>query len=147
MKAQDLMTRDVWSCHEDTSLQDVAKIMFEREVGVVPIVDSEHRLKGIVTDRDICIRAVSQGKDLQSKVSEIITKSLHFVSGDADADEIEAVMKEYRIRRLPVVDENRKLKGLITLGDLAKHIHGLWKEHHLAETLEAVSSGPESDTF
>ncbi|NLW86969.1 MAG: CBS domain-containing protein [Planctomycetes bacterium] len=147
MKAQDLMTRDVWSCTEDTSIQEAAKMMFEREVGALPIVDSEHRLKGMLTDRDICCRAVGQGKGFSTPVSEIMSKALHFVNDQTDIEEVESVMKEYKIRRLPVVDENRKLKGIISIGDLATHLHGLWKEHHVAETLEAVSTGPESSKF
>lgn len=141
MKAQDIMTTEhLWVSQDDSNLCKVAQIMSDHNVGSVPVVDAEGKLVGIVTDRDVCCRGVAQERSPTTPVREIMSESLHFVNEDAGLNEIEDIMRRYRIRRLPIVDANRKLLGIISLGDLAKHVHGLLKEHRLAETLEAVSS-------
>lgn len=141
MKARDIMTSDhLWASAESDTIQRVAEIMCEHSVGAVPVLDDQGRLEGIVTDRDVCCRIVAARKPLDTPVGEIMSTSVQTVFPDASLKEIEAVMRDFRIRRLPVVDEESKLLGFISIGDIARHVHGLIKDRSVAEVLEAVSS-------
>jgi CBS domain-containing protein len=140
MKARDLMTGDqVWTCTEATTIAQAARMMAEHDVGALPILDNFGRLSGIVTDRDICCKAVGQGKQLETPVTEIMSRPVHSVHPDADLREIERLMQQYRVRRVPVVDDQQQLIGFISLADMARKAHGILKEHSLAQTLELVS--------
>ncbi len=142
MKAREIMTRDhIWVCSETATAKEAAELMLERNVGFIPVVDMDGLLEGVVTDRDICCRLVALGHSYNTPVREIMSESLYYIDSEASLEQIEQLMSEHKIRRLPVVDHSRHLQGVISLGDLSKHCHGLLKEHHLAETLEAVSSG------
>lgn len=141
MKARDLMTtHELWTCNDSTDCRQAARMMAEYNVGSLPIVDLDDRLVGIVTDRDICCRLVAEGKSYETPVGEIMTTSVQTCTPDADFKEIEAIMREHQVRRLPVVDERQRIQGLISLADLASHCHGFFQERHVAEVLEAVSS-------
>ena len=141
MNAREIMeSNEVWACAETDDCRHVARMMAEHDVGSIPLLDKEGRLDGIVTDRDICCRIVAEGRSFETPARDVMSSPVFTCSPDADLREIEAIMRENKIRRLPVVDDDRKLRGFISLGDLARHCHGLWKEHHLAEVLESVSS-------
>ena len=141
MKAHDLMAaHEVWACAETSDCRQVAEMMAEHNVGSIPVLDTEGRLEGIVTDRDLCCRVIAKGRSFETPIREIMTPSVHTVSPETSLGEIESLMKQYRIRRLPVVDSDNRLQGFISLGDLARHCHGPLKEHHLAEVLESVST-------
>lgn len=141
MKAHDLMAaHEVWACAETSDCRQVAQMMVEHDVGSIPVLDTEGRLEGIVTDRDLCCRLIAEGRSFETPIREIMTPSVHSVSPKTSLGDIESVMKQYKIRRLPVVDSDNRLQGFISLGDLARHCHGLLKEHHLAEVLESVST-------
>jgi CBS domain-containing protein len=141
MKECDIMTsHNVWACAETSDCRHVAQMMAEHNIGAVPVLDSQGRLEGIITDRDICCRLVAEGKSFETPAREIMSTSVHTCGADTSLDEIESAMCRYKIRRLPVVDSDNRLQGFISLGDLAMHVHGLLKEHHLAEVLEAVSA-------
>ncbi len=141
MKARDIMTmNEVCACGDASDARRVAEMMQEHNIGSVAVLDGEGRLEGIVTDRDICCRLVAQGKPGQTPVSEIMSTAVKTVTPETGLSEIESMMSQYRIRRLPVVDNQNRLQGWISLGDLARHCHGIFKEHHVAEVLEAVST-------
>lgn len=141
MKAREIMTTDhLWVCSPETTIRQAAQMMCEHDIGSVPIVDGEGRLEGIVTDRDICCRGVSKGRSYDAAVRDIISMPVHSVGLDADLGEIEAVIQEYQVRRLPVVDERQRLCGFIALADLARKCGTLFREHGLCRTLESVSS-------
>ena len=141
MNAQDLMSpHEVWVCSETDDCRRVAQLIVEHDVGAIPVLDELGRIEGIVTDRDICCRIVAEGRSFETPAREIMTSPVCTCSPYADLKEIEAIMREHKVRRLPVVDANNKLQGFISLGDLARHCHGLWKEHRLAEVLESVST-------
>lgn len=147
MKARDIMTTEhLWGCSETDTARQVAELMSDHGIGALPILDAEGRLEGIVTDRDICCRVVAQNLPDETPVGEIMSTSVQTVFPDAGLSEVESIMRDFRIRRLPVVDEQNKLLGFISLGDLARHVRGLFKEHGVYEVLEAVSSpgGPSS---
>ncbi len=141
LRARDIMTaHNVWACAEESDCRQIAQMMIEHDIGSVPILDGEGRLEGIVTDRDVCCRLVAEGKSCETPIVDIMTPSVHTIGPEASLDEIESLMRDYKIRRLPVVDFDNRLQGFISLGDLARHCHGLMKEHHLAEVLESVST-------
>jgi CBS domain-containing protein len=134
------MTGDhVWTCTEGTTIAEASRLMAEHNVGALPVLDNFGRLSGIVTDRDVCCKAIGQGKDIQAPVTEIMSRPVHAVHPDSDLREVERMMQQYRVRRVPVVDDQQQLIGFISLADLAKKVHGLLKEHALAQTLELVS--------
>lgn len=141
MKARDLMkAHNIWACAETSDCRHVAQMMAEHDVGAIPVLDSEGRLEGIITDRDLCCRILACGKSYETPVRDVMTCQVYTCGPDSSLKEIESLMIEYRIRRLPVVDEENKLQGFISLSDLARECHGPLKEHGLAEVLECVST-------
>lgn len=122
MKARDLMNRSVNSCSIDDSLHDAARVMWESDVGAVPVVDDTHRVVGMITDRDICMAAYTQGRSLKdSKVSSAMSRRLVSCKPSASLADVEQLMSEEQIRRVPVVDEFGMLQGIVTLADIARH--------------------------
>ena len=122
MKLQDVMTKRVFTSTPKTSIKEVADMMKELNVGAIPIVESNKPV-GIITDRDIVLRTISEDKDPTNvRASDIMSVDLIFGTPDMDVDDAAALMSRYRIRRLPVVENNR-IVGIVTLGDLAANPH------------------------
>lgn len=141
MRASELVgSEQVYEITADDNIQKASQIMSERNVGCLPVVDREGRLEGVITDRDIVLRGLAQGKDFNTRVGDVMSKPVHTVHPDTDIHEVERLMERFKIRRLILVDESNKLRGIISLGDLAKHYHGLMQRRRLAEVLETVSS-------
>ncbi len=116
---RDLMTRNVQSCPSSTSLVDAARTMRDEDIGDVIVLDDDGGMRGIVTDRDIAIRAVAEGADLSSlTVGDICSGDVVTVSPDTQAEEAVRMMREHAIRRLPVTDGGRPV-GFVSIGDLA----------------------------
>lgn len=119
MKLQEIMTRDIEVVEQDTSLHEAAEKMKDINVGPMPVVD-QGRPVGILTDRDIVIRAVSEGKNLdETKVGEIMTPQPVTCREDADVEDAVEIMEEKQIRRVLVVDKKGGLVGIVSLGDVA----------------------------
>ena len=122
MKVADLMTRDVRVCTIHDSLNAAARIMWEHDCGCVPVVDGHGRLAGIVTDRDICMAAYTQGLPLEAIAVERVMSPR--VISCARGDDLEAahrMMRTHEIHRLPVADSRGRLLGILSLSDLANH--------------------------
>lgn len=117
-KVSEVMTSDVKVVRPDESVQKAAAIMSEQDIGSLPVCDGK-RLKGMITDRDIAVRAVAGGRGVDTPVSEVMTEDVIWCSEDADIDELLKRMGTDQIRRMPVLDENRNLVGIVALGDLA----------------------------
>lgn len=121
MKVSDLMTREVKSCLADEDLNRASQIMWEEDCGVVPVVDSEKHVVGVITDRDACMASYTKGLPLGSiRVGEAMSKEVFSCSSQDAIEKALAVMEKSRVRRLPVVDEERKLVGILSLNDLAR---------------------------
>lgn len=118
MKVKDIMTSNVRSMANNTSIKDVAKQMEVLNVGSIPITDREGRPIGIVTDRDIAIRGMSSQTDYNNCISNVMSSNLMAVTPDTDIHEAARIMSKNQIRRLPVV-ENDRLVGIVSIGDLA----------------------------
>jgi CBS domain-containing protein len=123
MNVSEIMTRQVAICREHDSLDDVVRRMSEADCGCVPVVGANgmREVVGIVTDRDVCMAAYRIGKPIaELRVRDAMTSPVRTCSADASASEAEYVMREARVRRLPVVDENGALVGIVSLADLAR---------------------------
>ena len=118
MQVNELMTRDVRIANPDQSLQQAARLMAELDTGVPPVGEND-RLVGMITDRDIAIRAVAEGKSPDTRVRDVMTADVKYVFEDQEADEVSIIMSDLQVRRLPVVDRNKRLVGILSLGDLA----------------------------
>jgi len=137
MQVRDVMTRGVECVAPETTLQEAARKMQSLDVGPLPICD-HHRLVGMLTDRDIVIRAVAQGRDVKTTlVKEAMTEGIDYCFEEDTLDTVARHMQDKQIRRLVVLDRNKRLVGIVSLGDLAIETGG---DAHLAgKTLEQVS--------
>jgi CBS domain-containing protein len=119
MKIRDVMTRSVELVNPDTSLEEAARKMRETDTGFLPVGEND-RLAGTLTDRDITIRAVAEGRDPKSaKVRDAMSDELVYVFEDAETAEAADLMAQRQIRRLPVLNQDKRLVGVVSLGDLA----------------------------
>jgi CBS domain-containing protein len=119
MKVREAMTRDVRTARPEDSIQQLARLMDEADTGAIPIVEGD-RPVGLVTDRDIVIRALAQGRGVETTASQVMTSELEFASEDDDLSEVSDKMARMQVRRMLVLDHNRRLCGILSLGDLAQ---------------------------
>ncbi|MDI1242928.1 MAG: CBS domain-containing protein [bacterium] len=131
------MTRDVRTASPEMSLREVGAMMRDGDMGAVPVVDGG-KLVGIVTDRDIVVRAVAEGKDASTPVAEAMTSEIFSVSPDDFVFEAIRMMGDKQVRRIPVVTESDELAGIISIADIALEIED---QREIAEALEEISSG------
>ena len=118
---RDVMTSNPQSLESGSSAVDAARIMRDEDTGIVPVVEGD-RLVGTVTDRDITVRVVAEGKDPSSTtVGEISSRELVTIDPQQDLDEALRLMARHQVRRLPVVEEDGKLVGIVAQADVAKH--------------------------
>jgi CBS domain-containing protein len=116
---RDVMTENPTTCPTSATILEVAKVMRDQDVGPVPIVDGE-RLVGIVTDRDIVVRVIADGRDPSSTTAaDIISSDLVTVTPDASLDEALQLMSQHQVRRIPVVEGDR-LVGIVAQADVAR---------------------------
>jgi CBS domain-containing protein len=120
MKIADVMTRTVRTTTPDVSIQEAAKLMAELDAGIVPVSDGQ-RLLGMITDRDIAVRAVAQGKGPDAKVRDAMTPDVKYCFEDQEVAEVARNMAEIKVQRLPVMDRDKRLVGIVSLGDIAIH--------------------------
>ena len=118
MKVSDAMSRDVRIASPEQSIADAARAMAAIDAGVLPVAQDD-RLVGMITDRDIAVRAVAEGKGVDTPIRDVMTKDVKFCFEDEDLDEVAANMADIRVRRLPVVNRDKRLVGILSLGDIA----------------------------
>ena len=119
MRVADCMSRDVRIANPDESLQDAARAMAQIDSGVLPVGDGD-RLVGMITDRDIAVRGVAEGKGPDARVREVMSAEVRYCFDDEDIGEVLRNMGEIQVRRLPVLNRDKRLVGMISIGDLAK---------------------------
>lgn len=117
-KLKDLMSRDVKVVSPVMSIREAAAQMREGDFGMLPVGEND-RLIGTITDRDIAIRGVAEGKDSNAKVRDVMSEGIAWVFEDQSVEEAAEMMSERQVRRLPVVDRNKRLVGIVALGDFA----------------------------
>jgi len=124
---------------ENQSLLEAAKRMEELDVGVLPICGDDDRVKGMLTDRDIVVKALAQGRDpAATTCSELAQGAVHWIAADASLDEALAMMREHAVKRLCVMDDNKRLSGIITEADVATHV----PEGKTGALIEAIAAKP-----
>jgi CBS domain-containing protein len=115
------MVREVRTVSADDSLNEAARIMWEHDCGCVPVVDQELHVVGMLTDRDICMAAYTQGVGLhEGRVSSAMSRRLFWCEPDDDLAAAEKIMREVQVRRLPVIDRDGHLVGILSLNDIAR---------------------------
>ncbi len=120
MIVADVMTRGVECVEPDNSLVEAARKMKKMDIGIVPVCGQDEKLIGMLTDRDIVIRALADARDIhETKVRDIMTPAVVFCQQDQPVEHAAHLMRENQIRRLVVLDENKRLIGIVSLGDLA----------------------------
>lgn len=120
MRVYDVMTKNAECVRPDASIQEAASKMKTLDVGSLPVCGNDDRLAGIVTDRDIAIRSVSEGHDpTRDRVRNVMSQGIVFCFDDQDVSEAAEMMREHQIRRLPVLNREKHLVGIVSLGDLA----------------------------
>jgi CBS domain-containing protein len=112
------MTRDVRLVRPNQSIRDAAHLMAELDIGCLP-VEENNRMVGMITDRDIAVRAVSEGFGPETPIRDVMSREVKYCYDDQSVDEVTRNMAELRVRRLPVVDRHKRLVGILSLGDLA----------------------------
>ena len=137
MQLKDIMTTDVEVVRPDSSIADAARKMRSHDIGSVPVCDGR-RLLGMLTDRDITLRATAEGADPnKTLVRDCMTAELVYCFEDQSDDEAERIMQEKQIRRLPVLTREKELAGIIALGDLATRTKDI---EEVGRTLREVSA-------
>ena len=122
MQAQDLMTRDPACCTPEDPAQKAAELMSQNDCGAIPVVDDEQsrHLCGMITDRDIAVRGVARGRGADTKVADLMTHDVECCSAEAELTEVERVMTDRQVRRVPIIDADGELVGIIAQADLAR---------------------------
>jgi CBS domain-containing protein len=135
MQVKEIMTKNVQVVHSDTDLQEVASLMRDLNIGILPVAEGQ-RITGILTDRDIVVRSMAKGMDPKStKVEDVASTNVAWCFEDDDIKDALQKMKERQIRRLPVVNQENELVGIVSLSDVAvEHSEGM-----AGETLEEIS--------
>lgn len=140
IKCREIMSKNVSTAKREMSLQEVAKLLKENDIGILPIVEEEtNKLVGLVTDRDIVVRAVADGKSVtETNVGDVMTTELFTAKPNDFAFEAVRTMGDKQVRRVPIVDDGGVLKGIVSMADVALEMED---EKEIAETLEEISSG------
>jgi CBS domain-containing protein len=142
LRAADIMTDDPQVVTPDATITDVARKMRDLDVGIIPVVDADsRRLRGVITDRDIAIRAVAEGKAGNSKVSECMTDRVRHVNKNDSIQDVMRVMRQEQVRRVPVTDREGRIVGIIAQADLAVDYaaEDTDREMEVGEVLEYIS--------
>ncbi|MDX8477525.1 CBS domain-containing protein [Mesorhizobium sp. VK24D] len=120
MKIGGCMTRNVKIANPEQSIRDVAQMMDRLDAGAVPVADSD-RLVGMITDRDIVIRGIALGKGPDAKVRDVMSSEVKYCFDDEEIEHVLENMGDLQVRRLPVLNRDKRLVGIVSLGDLARN--------------------------
>lgn len=137
LRCREIMTRELRTATREMTLQEVAAMMRDGDMGAVPVVE-DGRLIGIITDRDIVVRCIADGKNAETPVAEAMTTEIYSVRPDDFVFEAVRLMGDKQVRRIPVITDDGKLAGIISMADVALETED---ELEIAETLEDISSG------
>ncbi|AKI98547.1 CBS domain-containing protein [Archangium gephyra] len=138
LNAREIMTRNVKSAQLDSSLREVARIMKDEDCGVVPVVDKQGRLRGLITDRDLVIRTLAEGRPPDTlHARDIMTDDVEVVTPDEDIHSIIALMGRRQVRRVPVVEKDDRLVGIISMADIATRAD---YDEELQDALDHISA-------
>jgi len=147
MKVKSIMKRDVAACHADDSMHEAARLMWDRDCGVVPVVERDGvTLEGVVTDRDLGMAALLSGRPIADLVvGDVMNREVCTCTEDDRLTDVHEIMRDAQIRRLPVIDEDGKLQGIVSLTDLVREAYSSSakaakaRQRQVGKTLAAVS--------
>jgi CBS domain-containing protein len=142
LRAADVMTDDPETVTADTPLMDAAKKMRELDIGIIPVVEAEgnRRLRGVITDRDITIRVVAEGKDAgTTTVGDVMTRDVMTCNKNDSLLDVMRVMESEQVRRVPITDREGRLVGIIAQADVATDVDTPHGRKRVARTLESIS--------
>jgi CBS domain-containing protein len=142
MKISEIMTTKVQCMRPENTLEEAAGVMRKLDIGAVPVCGDHDKLIGMLTDRDITIRAVAEGRPPSTSVQEVLSPGVIYAFETQDVDDAVHVMEKYQIRRMPVINAEKRLVGIISLGDVATHA----SSHLGGEALHDVSTPSESQS-
>lgn len=134
MRINEIMSRDVEVARPQDTIQDVARKMRDIDAGVIPVCDGD-KVQGMITDRDIVLRAVSEARSFQTPVAEVMTTDVEYCYEDDDIAQAADKMAELQVRRLVVLDHDKRLVGIVSLGDIAQQ----GKDKTTGQALEEIS--------
>jgi CBS domain-containing protein len=138
MRVQDFVKGNVRTVSRETSIQEVARLMAEEDVGFIPVIDSSGKPLGTITDRDIVVRLIAKGGDVKNaRVEQAMTKEVVSVRPDEDIGKVAQLMKDRKISRVLICDQGGKPVGVISLGDLAER----HEEEEVGRTVKEVKEG------
>ena len=141
MTVQEIMTTGPACCTPDDTVQEVARLMSENDCGCVPVVEDQQskRIVGVVTDRDLACRCLGEGKGPETAVREVMSAEPSCCTPDTDLAEVERIMTERQVRRVPVVDVNNCCVGMVAQADLARASDRAVDDRTVARIVERVS--------
>jgi CBS domain-containing protein len=134
MKVSEVMTSNVQTVQPDQTAQQAATFMLSADAGSIPVTEGE-RLVGMITDRDIAVRGIAKGYGPDTPVRELMSNDIICAREDDDVDDVATKMSEAQVRRLPVIDDDNRLCGIVSLGDLARET----SDESAHQALEGVS--------
>jgi CBS domain-containing protein len=133
---KDIMTKDPITVRSDDSAQKAAGLMKDNHVGPIPVLDQERKLIGMVTDRDLAIKVVAEGRPADTKVSDVMSRDLFTCGPNDNVKEAIRMMETHQVRRVPIVDDQGHLLGIVAQADLATRTE---KPGRVAEAVETIS--------
>ena len=139
MKVSEVMTNDVRTVTPDQSVREAASFMLRADAGSIPVCEGD-KVIGMITDRDIAVRGIAEGRGPDTPVRELMTDHIICANSEDNVDEIAQRMSKEQVRRLPVLDAEQQLVGIVSLGDLARETRGE-ASHEALEGVSQPSSG------
>ena len=139
MKARDIMTENPATITPETSAREAARLMESHDVGSLPVVEgTERRLVGVVTDRDLALRVLGRGESPDVQVREVMSGDVHCCKAEDSLDDVEDAMGKHQVRRIPIVDDNNRVIGMVAQADLARERKAVGTKD-LGKVLEKIS--------
>ena len=139
MKARDLMSENVACVTPESTAQEAARLMESHDVGSLPVVEgTERRLVGVVTDRDLALRVLGRGESPEVQIREVMSGNVQCCKAEDSLDDIENAMGRYQVRRIPIVDDNNRVVGMVAQADLARERKAVGAKD-LGKVLEKIS--------
>jgi CBS domain-containing protein len=140
---KEIMTRNPITVRVDDSAQKAAGLMKDNHIGPIPVLDQESRLIGLVTDRDLAIKVVAEGKSADTKVGDVMSRDLFTCGPDDNVKEALKTMEAHQVRRVPIVDDQGRLLGIVAQADLATKTE---KPERVAKAVESISQASEAES-
>lgn len=140
MQAREIMTRNPTCCEPDDTVQTAARAMMDTDCGCLPVVDDmgSRHVVGVVTDRDIAIRTIADGRGAETRVRDVMTADPACCREDQDVHEVERLMADRQVRRVPIVDDRDCCVGMVAQADIARDDRE-FDDHEVRHTLERIS--------